>query len=378
MGEGSGSGANFVEAILPAQRRTQNLRSYSWSLLLWLVVGTLVSLLVDLSYPDVSGITDPAYWGRQAAFWLTFTPLTPLLFALAGSVWLQAGSWRRDALRVFLFGALFLLAHEIAVGSIHYVAGRFDPREPGGHWYQWVFFAIESVWLLDLLVYSVSFFVFLGIAKSLRLREREFETTRLRESLTESRLTALQDQLQPHFLFNTLHTIGVFAKRDPDESRRMITLLGDVLRASLETGRPQEIALRDELAMLEKFLEIERIRFRDRMRVEVDVGDSALDCAVPHFLLQPLVENAIRHGIEGKAGEGRLHISGIADAEWLRISVADNGDARLAESPRERVGLGNTRERLRLLYGEEQELRLRRSDAGGVETHVRIPRRRLA
>ncbi len=194
----------------------------------------------------------------------------------------------------------------------------------------------------------------------------------LREELLRAQLGLLRARLQPHFLFNALHAVGVVARRDVDEAERMLALLGDLLRDSLRE-RPRElVSLRRELELLQPYLELQRIRFRDRLRIAIDAPPDALAGAVPDLLLQPLVENALQHGIEQRAGPGTVAVRARRDGGVLRLEVCDDGRGP-APGAAEGIGLGTTRERLRALFGSAFELRLAPRPGGGSVVHIALP-----
>ena len=212
-------------------------------------------------------------------------------------------------------------------------------------------------------------------AYSLRLRARREQATQLTGQLAEARLDALRSQLDPHFLFNTLNAISSLVERDPRGVRRMIARLGDLLRHSFEGGREAEVPLRRELALLGLYVDIMKVRFQDRLVVEIHVDDSVLDAQVPTFILQPLVENAIKHGIERYTDGGRVMVEGSRAGETVILRVVDDGAGGLsatAASNGSGVGLSNTRERLRQLYGDAQSFSLSASEGGAV-AEVRLP-----
>jgi two-component system, LytTR family, sensor kinase len=194
---------------------------------------------------------------------------------------------------------------------------------------------------------------------------------RLEVSLAEARLHALDLQLRPHFLFNTLNSISALVRvARQQEATAMIAGLSELLRYSLEHSGDQQVPLASELAITERYLEIERLRFPDRMTYEIDVDDDVRSACVPTLLLQPLVENAIRHGIATAVARGRITIRAYRDDSWLRIEIFNTGT--LASDRREGVGLRNTLERLRHLYGERHSFALR-PEMGGVLATIQLP-----
>jgi len=205
--------------------------------------------------------------------------------------------------------------------------------------------------------------------------ERALNTERLQRRLAEAQLQALQRQLQPHFLFNTLHTISSLMRTDVEAADIMIDRLSDLLRMSLRSNT-QEVRVKQEIEILQSYLAIEQTRFRDRLSVVIDVDPDVLDARVPHLLLQPLVENAVRHGIAPRARPGRIGIRLFRKNEYLEVEVRDSGDGlppdRLT-AMNDGVGLGNTRARLAHLYGSAHHFAFANLHGGGFQVSVSIP-----
>lgn len=212
-----------------------------------------------------------------------------------------------------------------------------------------------------------------------QLRAREVRAARLETRLIESQLQALHQQLHPHFLFNTLHAISTLVHRDPDKADLMIERLSDLLRITLRKVGAQEVELAAELEYLRAYLDIEQIHFGPRLRIEYRIDAAALDVLVPTLILQPLVENAIRHGLEPIVRGGTLTIEAQADGDTLWLRVRDDGAGFAKDRPRrDGVGLANTKSRLDRLYGEEAALTIRENPGGGVVVDIYIPLRRGA
>ncbi len=217
----------------------------------------------------------------------------------------------------------------------------------------------------------------------LRYQERQKEATRLRAhtaeleaKLAEARLQALRMQLNPHFLFNTLHAISTLVERDPAGVRRMIARLSELLRYTLEETDAQEIPLDDELEFLDDYLAIQQIRFQGRLDVDLDVTPETRQALVPNLILQPLVENAIKHGASQIQGVGRITIRARRSGDRLQVSVHDNGPglrAPAGDGAPHGVGLRNTQERLESLYGRDHDLTLSPSESGGLAAQVTLP-----
>jgi two-component system LytT family sensor kinase len=206
-----------------------------------------------------------------------------------------------------------------------------------------------------------------------RAQERSLETERMRSQLAESRLEALTAQLQPHFLFNTLQGISTLIARDPVAADKMLTSLSELLREVLRRGDRREIELNEELRVLESYLDISRARFGDRLSIDVHADDATHHALVPFFVLQPLVENAIHHGISSHAGAGKVEISARRDADRLLLTVTDDGPGVVTTDAQRGIGLANTKARLEELYGASQQLELGRPDKGGFQVLVSIP-----
>lgn len=206
-----------------------------------------------------------------------------------------------------------------------------------------------------------------------KYRERQLKTTRLEAQLALAHLDMLKMQLQPHFLFNTLNAISALMHRDVDAADRMISLLSDLLRFSLEKDDRHQVSLQSELEFLNRYLAIEKIRFRDRLTIDVDVDPECMPAQVPRLILQPLVENSIKHGIAMRSAAGRIGIRGRHSGDRLQIQISDDGPGLTGSAIREGIGLANTRARLEQIYGTDHHFELRNGDTSGVLAHLEIP-----
>jgi LytS/YehU family sensor histidine kinase len=180
-------------------------------------------------------------------------------------------------------------------------------------------------------------------------------------------------QLQPHFLFNTLNAISALALEDPMRAREMIARLSDFLRLTLEDGAAQDVSLSRELQFVECYLAIQEIRFQDRLVVEWDIGAATRLASVPHLILQPLIENALRHGLASKPDRGTLRIVAAREGDELRLVVEDDGIGLPPGAPPARIGLGNTRSRLRARFGADARLELLPGTHGGTRVELSLP-----
>jgi sensor histidine kinase YesM len=232
----------------------------------------------------------------------------------------------------------------------------------------------------------LAYWIVLGIQYALRYyrryQEREKEALRLelhasalKSQLMQAQLSALKMQLQPHFLFNTLNAIMVLVRQERGpQAEKTLALLSDLLRCVLEDVEAQEVPLRRELEYLEIYLAIEQVRFQDRLRVEISAEPSALDAAVPHMGLQPIVENAVRHGIGRSSAAGRIEISAARVNGNLELRVQDDGPGLLSsDTPSRGIGLANTRARLQQLYGDGASLAVANGDQGGAVVTMTLP-----
>lgn len=223
----------------------------------------------------------------------------------------------------------------------------------------------------------LQYWLIVGAAHALiyaaRYRQRENEVVALRASLSEARLQALSAQLNPHFLFNTLNTIAEMVHHDAAAADRMLVGLSALLRRSLDGTAEQEVPLREEIAMLEQYLDIQRVRFGARLQTAFALERECLDAKVPLLLLQPLVENAIVHAIARAIGGGRVSVAARRRADRLELTIEDSGGADGGRKAGSGVGLRNTEERLRCLYGAACALQLERTQAGGTRVTLSLP-----
>ena len=277
--------------------------------------------------------------------WYVFGLLSVPVIHLARTFHFEARN-RGRSLAVHLLGsAVFSVAYMFAAGVGWRLAKRRRLRRclPA---------LLVKTWHFNLLVYWVMVAVTCAFDYYRKYRERELRAIELEKLLAQAKLQALQMQLNPHFLFNSLHSISALMHKDVDAAERMIGRLGELLRAALDNTETQEVPLRQELQFLHRYLEIEQIRFGSRLRVEIRAAPETLEARVPNLILQPLVENAIRHGVEPHAQPGRIRLLARRQAGELTLEVHDNGGGLPSQCPVDGVGIANTRARLRTLYGD--------------------------
>ena len=310
-----------------------------------------------------------------------WTLITPFVFWFVGAfpvIESLPDNWLRALRNVGLHAATGLAA-AITIDVSEDLSG-LGMAPTGGRTPPSVLEQIQRFWFLDeLVIYLVVLMAGFARIYYLQKKERQEEAERLEAraesleaQLTEARLEALRMQLNPHFLFNTLHAVSTLVDRDPGGVRRMIARLSELLRHVLDEDAPQEVPLSQELDFLEDYLEIQSIRFQGDLDSTVDVPSALHDAQVPNLILQPVVENAIRHGASQVRGTGRIEIRAHRDADTLVLTVADNGPG-VPENPKDGLGLRNVRARLQELYGERQALELTSDDGGGTRATLTLP-----
>jgi sensor histidine kinase YesM len=329
------------------------------------------------------------YHGRSQPFslilipWLTcgylWAALTPVALWLARRFPLDKEVIVRRVAMHLVFGVLISLLQLVAYNFVFQTLVRrnsdsFFPLGP----FQDV---VVGQFHFNLLLYSVIVGLYQTFDYYRRFREREqraaqleLEAAQLETQLTRAQLDALKMQLHPHFLFNTLNTISVLMEEDVSAANEMLLRLSDLLRAALKNNETHEVTLSEELQFLEKYLQIEQARFQDRLKVRIDPAPETLAAYLPNLLLQPLVENAIRHAVAPRATETLIEIRSRKLDGHLHLSVSDNGEGIIDHAtPTNGIGLRNTRARLEKLYGSDQDFRLETAAGGGVNVSITIP-----
>ncbi|TSC22897.1 sensor histidine kinase [Corallococcus sp. Z5C101001] len=321
----------------------------------------------------------PAPWrvlAAQMPAWYVWLPLTPWLTRLALRE--RLNPLRVRPVLVHLLACLGMGA--LFAGVYATTTAGFMPPMPGRESVTWAARWLRAWWGW-LPMMGMAYATVLAVASAnqsaLRARDSERQAAALAVQLAESRLLALQSQLHPHFLFNTLNAIVVLVReRETQEAARMLVLLSDLLRQLLQKGATQEVPLRDEVAVLSRYLELQRLRFADRLRVEWAVDPDVLEASVPHLVLQPLAENALRHGIGMRSAAGVLRIGARRLGDALELTVGDDGPGLPREFDLEAcqgIGLSNTRARLSQLYGDAGHLRIRGPEGVGTVATVLLP-----
>ncbi|MEK6335931.1 MAG: histidine kinase [Acidobacteriota bacterium] len=309
-------------------------------------------------------------WSLCAFLWLA---ATPLVLWLARSFPLERNRWITSALVHLVAGVLLSLVLLALFVLITLALGMSS----GGMTFMQAFRAQLVVsFHSELLTYWMVIGLTHGIDYYRKYRERELRALQLETRLAHAQLDALKMQLHPHFLFNTLNSISVLMSEDVVAARRMLTRMSELLRASLENVGRHEVSLREELDFLKNYLEIEQTRFHDRLAVRMEIEPGVLDARVPNLILQPLVENAIRHGVAPRAQQGLIEISAAREDGMVELKVRDNGPGLQSTAPEsltKGIGLSNTQARLNQLYGERHRFELKDATGGGLEVVIAIP-----
>lgn len=340
----------------------------------WSVLGLLFSTQLYLAERRLS--PHPSSWGQaigaELPDWYLWGLLALIVRSLARRFRIDRENWERAVPIHFGAGLTLALLHLAFATAIQAVLRGAEPYPflpklvdtfaASYHWNLLIYWAI--VGLVHARDYARD-------AQEHRVRAAQLET-----GVAEARLQALTLQLRPHFLFNTLNAIAELIHEDPAAAERMVGRLADLLRRTLETGGSAEVPLATELELVDRYLDIQAVRFQDRLRVRWDVASEAREARVPAMILLPLVENAVRHGVSARPGPGEVGIRARREADTLRLEVWDDGPGLAGaggSGPRQGIGLANTRARLAQLYGAAQRIELLDGAAVGLVVRVSLP-----
>jgi signal transduction histidine kinase len=331
-------------------------------------VFTLVALLfagqvwLDYAYARV-----PVSWDRaillSALDWYLWAALLPLVWWLGRRWPIQRGRLPR-AIPVHLLASLAITVVKIPATEVLAAVLLGVTRTPAS--------------FLKVYVTLLVYWAILGIGAAMQqaraLREREVNTARLQAELARAQLDVLRMRLHPHFLFNTLNGISALMRDNVEAADLMLTRLSDLLRLALDRGDRQEVALAGELEFVRKFLDLQQIRFGDRLTIAIDVDPATLSLAVPSLSLQPLVENALRHGVERARGDARVAIRARRAGDRLVVEVEDDGPGPPVDV-KTGTGLDTTTKRIEHLFGAAGTLELQPRDGGGAVARMTLPAR---
>lgn len=369
--------AKTLLAYLGSRMNEEVMRSSRWVGLLTAVGFYTVAALVFLPQHVLANLAaaQPLSWGlvllKVALPSYLWAALTPVIFRLARCFPVERPRIGRNLLIHFLLSILVSSAHGFASVSVF----QLFYQQPSPFEY----FRRNPATLATLITNGYG--VYIGIAAFShasaylrKFRDREFR-------LQEAQLQVLRMQLNPHFLFNTLNAISALVKRSPRLATRTLAQLSDLLRLSLKGGETQEVMLKEELDFVRKYAELQRTLLQERLELDWDIDPTTLDAFVPSMILQPLVENSVRHGIAPLESGGRIEVSAARDGTRLRLRVCDTGQGLSgngAPAALVGVGLANMRARLGHLYGEAQNIELRPTPGGGLTVEMVIPFREAA
>ncbi|MBI3887310.1 MAG: sensor histidine kinase [Opitutae bacterium] len=341
---------------------------------LWVFIGLLLTIEVyfnmRVSMPAVN-FWEVAWNQYQRA--LLWALLVPVVLRLKKAVPLNTGRWAG--------GVTFHLTASFAVMAAYYLArvayNVVAVEASFAEFWEWAARSFYGRNLIDMVYY----WAVIGVSYSLRIRENfqreSLKAALLEGKLVEAELRALKQQLNPHFLFNTMNTIAVLVREQKnDEAVTLIARISTLLRMALENTRVQTVSLRQELEFLTRYLDIQKARFGERLHYRTDVAPEALDAIIPNLILQPLVENAVLHGVAQKTGPGCVEIAARVRENRLEIEVRDDGpglSTAREEPTKEGIGLSNTRIRLDRHYGAAQQMVVRSEKGRGVSVHLVLP-----
>ena len=340
-----------------------------------IVLGTAVQNYMDLTVRQGEEVTFWRIARWTTVWWLGWVLLTPLVYEWARRFPLTRTDWVRPLLMLLAGCALFFVL-DVAYQVAWMYTPTFNMIHPD------LADAVEFHTITSLYLNIFIYWCIVGTAHALRIyqetQRRALRAAQLESELANARLDALKMQLHPHFLFNTLHGISTLMYRDVATADRMITRLSQLLRRTLDRADVHEVPLREEIDFLEEYLAIEQLRFGDQLQVHFDIEEGLGDVLVPSFVFQPLVENAIKHGIVPHGNAGTIRVGAQSEDGRLRLYVADDGPGMNAggEAVSVGVGLSNLHDRLSRLYGEAYALDLQDADPQGLIALVTLPLRR--
>jgi two-component system, LytTR family, sensor kinase len=348
---------------------------------IWALLGVIYA--APIYYEVRSEGMDHAAWrvfSWGILTWLAWAPLTPAIVWLARRFSLAGNEWKRNlAVHVPAF-LLMSILHSAAATAITLAVDPFDSmgESPKTFWARFISRLPGSLGS-NLLIYGAVIGIFYALDYYRKYREREFLATRLEAQLAQAQLESLRMQLHPHFLFNTLNNIvGLVRDNRNAAAVSMLVGLSDLLRHTLDHSSRQEVELREELNFIKLYLGIQEMRFSDRLRIELNIDPETMKAMVPNLILQPLTENALRHGVARSADSGLIGITAAVEDSHLRLTVYDDG-AGLPDNWQLKgsagIGLANTAARLQQLYDDDHQFDIRNRAGGGVEVVILLPLR---
>lgn len=356
------------------------MRKLSWRLIIlysgiWILIAQAFSILLYLTTVQARPDTLPTW--ENIFLWQTiiygWAILFPAINRLATRFRIERGNWLKRLPVHLLAVFLFVVAHTVLYVFFYYLYHNFYP--PGDEqFFETVGRLTLRNWLTDISMYFVILSTVTARDYSRRFQAEQLKSAELNAALADSQLQALKMQLHPHFLFNTLNSISTLMHEDVRAADEMVARLGDFLRLTLENSGEQVVTLTQELNFINGYLEIESVRFGERLTVEREVEPNVLQARVPNLILQPLIENAIKHGVSRQIRAGVISIRSRRVGEKLQLQVEDNGPGlQNGKSGDGGIGLANTRARLFNLYGDNQRIEMSNADPQGLIVTLEIP-----
>jgi len=360
----------------------------AWPILLprWLRYVAAWVLLMVVCAPQTLWSGAAKSWSEvfwiQVIYWSSWAVISPGIFWLCRRLYDGPRTWSRyvPGLLLGLLAVSFL--HPLFENSFRFAKEwsenwLFPGAKPPVDFFSKIWAAVKKGSGTNPFMFGVIACVWHAIRYANDLRDRQIKSLELESRLREAQLQALRSQLNPHFLFNTLHSIAELVHEDPDLAEKLVLRLGELLHKVLASSTQQEVPLGEEIEFIKAYLDIEQMRLGDRLRVEWDIDDELLSVQVPSLVLQPLVENAIQHGIASSNEPGDLRIRARREDGFLRLQVRDSGPGmtRSGERAQPGIGLRNTQMRLQTIYGDEHEFELINNDGLTVNLCLPIARR---
>jgi two-component system, LytTR family, sensor kinase len=350
-------------------------RHLAWIAALW-GAGGLFDAIQTVLFMNAMGRHRPwLIFATEFVSWLPWVLATPLIIGLARRYPIFPRPTVSAVIAHVSVFAVVGLAAEAWFAALQVLFNPWENRQASTFAGAW-----RSSLLLQFLTYLVVYALILGFTSWIDARERRahetLETARLSAALSKSQLAALRQQIEPHFMFNTLHSItGLVRDRENEAAVSMIVGLSEFLRRGLEDSHRSEVSLGEEIEYLQRYLELQKLRFGERLQVNIDVAPELSAARVPSLLLQPLVENAIKHGIAKRAAGGSVRVSGVRTNGTLCLCIYNDAPDSPIDwgAPRTGIGLSNLRARLKILHGDAARLELKPTDTRGVEVTLRLP-----
>jgi len=352
--------------------RNRYISAIGISFVIFFLVATLYAIESYLYYAVQGNPVE--FWKKfiyNLSGWLPWAFFVPIIIWMGRRFSFRKEGWYTTCL-LHIFASIFFVIFGAFVSYAFSIIINLEP--------QWSFSRFLVYIFGSMILMILTYWVIIGICYLFdyykQIRAHELKTVQMETQLARAQLEVLKSQLQPHFLFNTLHTITGLMFKNVNLANKMITQLSDLLRFSLEMTDLQEIRLQKEIEFIEIYLNIQKTRFKDRLKVEMDIEPETLDATVPSMILQPIVENAIKHGISPHKKNGKLKIVSRNDNGSLILEVHDNGkgiDLKKENNLNNGVGISNTVERLKQLYPEMYSFEMDRSSEGGIAVQIKIP-----